>query len=93
MKKIICLYIFSLLFFSVAHGQSDIQADIKNREKWKETWENVRKRNEENWSYTVYNPADLKTLSIDYSRGRADYILPVKYKINLDCVRLYNEIK
>ena len=92
MKKIICLYIFSLLFFSVAHGQSDIQADIKNREKWKETWENVRKSNEENWAYTVYNPADLKTLSIDYNRGRADYILPVKYKINPDCVRLYNEM-
>lgn len=69
MKKIICLYIFSLLFFSVAHGQSDIQADIKNREKWKETWENVRKSNEENWAYTVYNPADLITQPKNLANG------------------------
>ena len=60
MKKIISLYIFGLLFFSVVHGQSDIQADIKNREKWQITWQNVRKYYEENWAYTVYNPADLK---------------------------------
>ena len=92
MKKIISLYIFGLLFFSVVHGQSDIQADIKNREKWQITWQNVRKYYEENWACIVYNPADLKTHSIDYNRGTADYILPVKYKINPDCVRLYNEV-
>ena len=92
LKKHICFSIFSLLLFSLVHAQAGVQADIKNCEKWKETWENVRKSNEENWSYTVYNPADLKTLSIDYNRGRADYLLPVKYKINPDCVRLYNEV-
>lgn len=91
MKKIICLYIFSLLFFSVAHGQSDIQTDIKNREKWQITWQNVRKYNEKNWACIVYNPADLKTLSIDYNSGTADYIIPVKYKINPDCLHRYNE--
>ena len=50
MKKIICLYIFSLVFFSVIHAQSDLQTDIKNREKWQKTWQNVRKYNEENWA-------------------------------------------
>jgi len=92
LKKHICFSIFSFLLFSLVHAQAGVQADIKNREKWKETWENVRKSNEENWAYTVYNPADLKTHSIDYNRGTADYVLPVKYKINPDCVRLYNEV-
>ena len=92
MKKIICLYIFSLVFFSVIHAQSDLQTDIKNREKWQKTWQNVRKYNEENWASIVYNSADLKTLSINYNRGTADYILPVKYKINPDCQRRYSKV-
>lgn len=71
---------------------STAQADIQKRKRWQAIWQTVRQYNLENWSYTVYNPADLKTLSIDYNRGRADYLLPVKYKINPDCVRLYNEM-
>lgn len=71
---------------------STAQADIQKRKRWQAIWQSLRLYNLENWSYTVYNPADLKTLSIDYNRGTADYLLPVKYKINPDCIRLYNEV-
>ncbi|MBB5226887.1 hypothetical protein DYE50_01785 [Treponema ruminis] len=71
---------------------STAQADIQKRKRWQAIWQTVRQYNLENWAYTVYNPADLKIHSIDYNRGTADYILPVKYKINPDCVRLYNEV-
>ncbi len=53
MKKIISLYIFTLLFVSVIHGQTDLETDIKNRKEWQITWQNVRKYNEENWACTV----------------------------------------
>ena len=92
MKRIICFTFFCILLFPLVHAQSELQVDIKNREEWKEKWENVRKTNAENWAYTVYNPSDLKTLSIDYNRGTADYQLLVKYKINPDRVRLCNEV-
>lgn len=71
---------------------STAQADIQKRKRWQTIWQSVKQYNLENGAYITYNPADLKTLNIDYNRGTADYVLSVKYKINPDCILLYNEV-